>query len=164
MSREASESDCINLAALSLEVWLHTYAIDGINENISKYVLSTFTESNFINILLLKKYKLLVFVEDNYLRGYALVNLESKYKSEDYGFEIEKLYVQGAFQGNKIGSHLLQEIEIRYGNKFWLYTWVRNKSIGFYEQFGFEDVGQYDFKFGNEIVENRVLRYLGKRS
>ena len=156
---EASESDCINLAALSLEVWLQTYSIDGIRTENSEYALSTFTEEHFKKLLIDPKYKLLVFTEGLYLRGYALINFESWFKSEENGFEIEKLYVQGPFQGQGIGQNLLSEIITRYGNKFWLYTWVRNKSIEFYKKFGFKDIGQYDFKFGNDTIENRVLAY-----
>ena len=159
MIREANKSDCINLAALSLEVWLQTYSIDGIRTENSKYALSTFTEEHFEKLLYEPKYKLLVFVEGIYLRGYTLINLDSQFKSEENGFEIEKLYVQGSFQGQGIGQSLLSEIKIRYGSSFWLYTWIRNKSINFYKKFGFRDIGQYNFKFGNDIIENRVLVY-----
>ncbi len=159
MIRVANESDCINLAALSLEVWLQTYSIDGIRTENSKYALSTFTEEHFKKLLLDPKYKSLVFTEGIYLRGYALINCESRFKSEENGFEIEKLYVQGPFQGRGIGQNLLSEIITRYGNRFWLYTWVRNKSIEFYKKFGFKDIGQYNFKFGNDTIENRVFVY-----
>jgi len=159
MIREAREADCINLAALSLEVWIQTYSIDGIRTENSKYALSTFTEEYFKNFLLDPKYKLLVFTERIYLRGYALINLESRFENEENGFEIEKLYVQGAFQGQGIGQSLLSEIITRYGKKFWLYTWVRNKSIEFYKKFGFRDIGQYNFKFGNSTIENHVFAY-----
>ena len=162
MIREAKIEDCINLAALSLEVWLQTYSIDGIRTENSKYALSTFTKEYFENLLSDRKYKILVFIDGIYLRGYVLINLESRYESEDNGFEIEKLYVHGAFQGQKIGSWLLDEVRNRFGNRFWLYTWVRNKSIGFYKKFGFQDVGVYCFYFGDEIVENKVLIYSGK--
>ena len=159
MIREATESDCINLTALSLEVWLQTYSIDGIRTENSKYVLSSFTEKHFKEILHDNKYKLLVFIEGIYLRGYILVNFESQFESKKIGFEIEKLYVQGPFQGKGIGQKLLLEIKARYGSQFWLYTWVHNKSITFYKKFGFKDIGQYDFKLGNDVIENRVLVY-----
>lgn len=159
MIRKANESDCINLVALSLEVWLQTYSMDGIRTENSKFVLSTFTEAYFKKVLLDPKYSLLVFTEGIYLRGYVLVNLNSQFESEENGFEIEKLYVQGPFQSRGIGKKLLLEIKTKYGNKFWLYTWVRNKSINFYKEFGFEDIGQYNFKLGNDIIENRVLAY-----
>ena len=159
MIRDANKSDCINLAALSLEVWLQTYSIDGIRTENSEYALSTFTEEYFEKLLHEPKYKLLVFVEGIYLRGYTLVNFDSQFKDAENGFEIEKLYVQGPFQGQGIGQSLLSEIKIRYGSRFWLYTWNRNKSINFYKKFGFRDIGQYNFKFGNDTIENRVLAY-----
>jgi ribosomal protein S18 acetylase RimI-like enzyme len=157
--REATRLDCINLTALSLEVWLQTYCIDGITSENSKYALSMFTEEYFESLFKNPKYRLIVYVEDSYLRGYALVNLDSKYKARDVGFEIEKLYVHSTFQGKNIGKKLLNEIKIRFGHKFWLYTWVRNKSIGFYQHLGFTDIGQYNFKLGDEVIENRVLAY-----
>ena len=159
MIREANKSDCINLAALSLEVWLQTYSVDGIRTENSEFALSSFTEDYFKKLLPISKYKILVFNEGIYLRGYALVNLESHFENEENGFEIEKLYVQTHFQGQGIGQNLLSEIKARYGNKFWLYTWVRNKSIEFYKKYGFRDIGHYNFKLGNDIIENRVLSY-----
>ena len=161
MIRDATPSDCINLAALSLEVWLQTYSVDGIRTENSKYALSTFTEAYFRKLLQTPGYKLLVFVEGIYLRGYTLINLASRFENTDTGFEIEKLYVQTHFQGRGIGRHLLSEIKARYGNRFWLYTWVRNKSIGFYKKYGFRDIGRYDFKLEDETIENRVLAYGG---
>jgi diamine N-acetyltransferase len=159
MIREAKESDCINLAALSLEVWLTIYSIDGIRAEISKYALSTFTEDYFKALLNDPKYQLLVSIDEDYLRGFALLNLESQFEEAENGFEIQKLYVHGPFRGKGIGQNLLSEIIARHGNKFWLYTWVRNKSIEFYKKFGFVDIGQYNFKFGNHIIENRVFAY-----
>lgn len=159
MIRDANNSDCSNLAALSLAVWIQTYSIDGIRTENSEYALSTFTKAHFEKILHDPRYKVLVCVQGIYLRGYALVNLDSQFKDAETGFEIEKLYVHAPFQGHGIGKGLLSEIKIRYGGRFWLYTWTRNESIGFYKKFGFRDIGQYEFKFGNDIIENRVLAY-----
>ncbi|WP_022667398.1 GNAT family N-acetyltransferase [Desulfospira joergensenii] len=159
MIRKANESDCMNIAALSLAVWFQTYCMDGIRTENSEFAISSFTEDYFKKILLDPRYGLLVFVEGIYLRGYVLVNLESRFQSEKTGFEIERLYVQGPFQGRGIGKKLLSEIISRHGNRCWLYTWVKNRSIAFYEKFGFIDIGQYDFKIGKETIKNRVLAY-----
>ena len=51
MIRKAVKEDCINLAVLSLEVWLDTYAIEGIRTEYSSYVITNFTEVSFLNIL-----------------------------------------------------------------------------------------------------------------
>lgn len=159
MIREANEEDCINLAGLSLDVWFNTYALDGINTAYSKYAISTFTRQNFIKIIHDSKYRLLVNTEEIYLRGYALINLESFYEGVENGFEINKLYVHSPFQGKGIGKDLLSEVRKRYGEQFWLHTWVHNKSIGFYKKYGFKDIGKYVFMLGEEKIENRVLCY-----
>ena len=159
MIREANEYDCINLAALSLEVWFTTYSIDGVRTENSQYALSLFTEEYFKKLYRDPKHKVLLFHEGIYLRGYILVNLESQFKAKDNGFEIEKLYVQPPFQNRGIGKELLSEVKVRYGSNFWLYTWIRNKSIGFYKNLGFEEMGYHNFTLGNDIIENIVLVY-----
>ena len=159
MIREANEEDCISLAGLSLDVWFNTYALDGINTAYSKYAISTFTEQNFIKMIRDSKYRILVNTEEIYLRGYALINLESFYAVAENGFEIDKLYVHGPFQGKGIGKGLLSEVERRYGEQFWLHTWVHNKSIGFYKKYGFKEIGRYVFMLGEEKIQNCVLCY-----
>ena len=125
----------------------------------SEYALSMFTQEYFESLLKDPKYRVIVYVEGTYLRGYVLINLDSQYKARDVGFEIEKLYVYSAYQRKNIGKKLLAEIKTRFGHKFWLFTWVRNKSIGFSKHLGFTDIGQYNFKLGDEVIENRVLVY-----
>ena len=149
----------MNLAALSLEVWFSTYSGDGIRTENSQHALSVFTEEAFKKILADPKYKVLVCVEGIYLRGYALVNFDSQFENRDLGFEIERLYVQPPFQGQGVGRQLLSEVENRYGDKFWLYTWVQNKSIGFYRKYGFQEVGEYRFLFGDVVIENLVFAH-----
>ncbi|WDP91487.1 MAG: GNAT family N-acetyltransferase [Desulfobacter sp.] len=157
--REAQEPDCINLAALSLEVWFTTYSFDGIRTENSEYALSMFTEDRFKSILADGGYRLLVCTQGIYLRGYVLLNLDSRSQGEAKGFEIDKLYVQKPFQGRGIGKALLLEVKARYGERFWLTSWVYNRSIGFYKRFGFRDIGRHNFKLGEDTIENRVLAY-----
>ena len=159
MIREANRKDRMALTALSLQVWLDTYAIDGINTEISNHVLSLFTPEHFDRVMDDPGCRVLVCTEGAYLRGYALANLASRFEGDENGFEIEKLYVHTPFQGRGIGRSLLDEIRARYGSPFWLYTWVRNPSIAFYKRYGFRDIGRYDLVFDSGRVENRVLGF-----
>lgn len=161
MIREANKTDCINLSALSFAVWFDTYCGDGIRTESSAHALSAFSAEAFKKILSQPHHKLIVFVDGVYLRGYALVNLSSYFKSPHNGFEIEKLYVQPQFQGQGIGQQLLSDVMARYGDKFWLYTWIWNKSVGFYKKFGLKEIGRYNFKLGEDTIENFVLAYDG---
>jgi diamine N-acetyltransferase len=102
MIRIADKNDCKNLAALSIQVWLHTYATEGIRKEISNYVLTTFTEQYFVDLLKTSNYKIYVHVEKENLLGFIAVNLESFFNHESNGFEVCTFYIQEHFKGQGI--------------------------------------------------------------
>ncbi len=158
MIRMAQKGDCLNLAALSVQVWLHTYAIDGISKKISKYALSTFTEDYFLSLLEKENYHILVYVREENLLGYIGIDTESIYETEKNGYEIETLYVQEHFQRQKIGQNLLIEVFNKFGKRCWLSTWIHNfKAIEFYKRFDFKEIGKIDFDLYGDSHENCVL-------
>lgn len=161
MIREANKTDSINLVALSMQVWLHTYALEGIRKEISSFVLKTFTENYFNQIINDPKYRILVFIKDHHLVGYIMVNLESLWQDSSNGYEINKLYVQEHHQGTGIGRQLLSESAVKFGGTFWLSTWVHNeKAINFYKHIGFKDIGHTYFELNkDERHKNRILKY-----
>lgn len=156
--REATKDDCIRLAALSIKVWLDTYAKDGIKGEYAQYVLSTFTQTYFIELLSSSKFRLLVSEENQVLQGYVLLNLESHYETPKNGFEIEKLYVDSTSKGRGLGRELLKAVDIQFGKNYWLYTWVENDSNGFYEHLGFKKIGLFSFEFAGAKIENNVYQ------
>jgi diamine N-acetyltransferase len=158
MIREANKKDALNLAALSIQVWLDTYAVTGIRTEISKFVLSTFSQDYFSSIIDNKNYKILVALEGGLLVGYVMANFEAIWQDSSNGYEIDKLYVQGHFQGKGIGKRLLAEMSKQCGGTFWLSTWKDNiNAIAFYKRIGFKDIGSKLFEFEGEAHENRVL-------
>jgi len=160
MIRIANKNDCQNLAALSIQVWLHTYATDGIRKEISNYVLSTFTEQSFVDLIEAPNSEIYVYIKKENLLGFIVVNLESFFKQESNGYEICTFYVQEHFHGQGIGKNLLNEIKKNHGEIFWLSTWVHNtEAINFYKKYGFKDIGSVYFELGDELHENRVLSY-----
>ncbi|WP_295891765.1 N-acetyltransferase [uncultured Vibrio sp.] len=156
MIREATKEDCLQLAALSIKVWLDTYAKEGIKADYAHYVLSTFTQSYFFELLNTPQHRLLVSEENHVLQGYALINFESFYETPHRGYEIEKLYIDSTFKGRGLGRRLLNEIGRRFGEQYWLYTWVENESNGFYEHLGFSKVGLLSFEFSGVRIDNNV--------
>ncbi|WP_411746762.1 N-acetyltransferase family protein [Reinekea sp.] len=159
MIRYAQTEDCINLAVLSIQVWLETYAVEGIRTEYSKYVIETFTETYFLSLLEKPNYRLLVSEKEGILKGFILINLDSQFESEINGFEIEKLYVHRNFKGQGLGRQFLSEVGQRFGNSFWLYTWVENESNKFYKHLGFKYAGQLSFEFSNTLVNNNVYTF-----
>lgn len=165
--RKARKSDSLNLAVLSIQVWLHTYAKQGVEDAVSKYVMSRFTQQHFEILIGNPDYGLVVATEGHALVGYCLANLQSSWtegeegKVGDRGYEVETLYVQEHWQGRGIGRDLLINIAQLYGPRFWLSSWVHNESISFYKYLGFEDIGSTSFTLGEEQHENRVLAFSG---
>ena len=156
MIRLAMQQDCESLAALSIKVWLDTYAKEGIRPEYANYALSTFTSAYFSGLLETPDYRLLVSTDGEFIQGYALTNFGSHYQSPENGFEVEKLYVDNCFQGQGIGKKLLAEVTKQFGQRFWLYTWVENASNDFYQKLGFRQVGKLTFDFAQWTIENNV--------
>lgn len=158
MIREAKEKDISNLRALCIQVWLHTYAKEGIRDVISSFVLNTFTSEYFQNLLDKSKYKVFVYELNKHIVGCVIVNLKSNFKDKSNGYEISTLYVQEHFQGQGLGKKMLLEMANKFSDNFWLTTWVHNTdAINFYKYIGFEDIGKVNFELEDELHENRVL-------
>ncbi len=79
MIRNAKSEDAINLATLSIQVWLDSYATDGIRKEISQHVLTSFTESYFSELIVCQDYGILVYEEKEYLVGYILAHFNSQW-------------------------------------------------------------------------------------
>lgn len=161
MIRKALPSDCLNLAALSLQVWLHTYAPQGIRSSLSQYALSTFTEEYFIKLLETESVDIRVFEQDSHLIGFIVADLNSTFEGCS-GYEIVTLYVSQHFHGKGVGRQLLKEIENAHGWPYWLSAWVNNHdAIGFYHKLGFNIVGELTFNLEGEQHRNHVFAYTG---
>ena len=157
--REIKEKDCENLAALSIFVWLHTYAKEGIRDKISEFVLSTFTKDKYKEIVQSPIKRGFVVISDQHIIGVVIVDLESKYSnSSKFGYEIETLYVHPNFQGKGVGKNLLIHLNNCVGERSWLTTWVHNHdAIEFYKKNGYKIIGDTEFRLINESHRNHVL-------
>lgn len=158
MIRRATKDDCVKLSALSIKVWLDTYAQEGIKNEYAEYVLSTFTKDYFLKLVNNDKYHLLISENHDVLQGYALINLASHYQTPQNGFEVEKLYIDSTFKGQGLGRKLLKDLADQFGKNYWLYTWVKNESNGFYEHLGFKKIGKTTFDFAQIKIENNVYK------
>lgn len=162
--RPAQPGDARNLAALSIQVWLHTYATEGIRDALSTFVLAEFTEARLRQRILDPRRRLFVAEEAGHLVGYAELDLEAP--REDVPgtrAELTTLYVQEHFGGRGIGSRLLeacaQEARQRCGRSgLWLSVYHRNeRAMAFYRKQGFTERGSFHFEFGGERHLNLVL-------
>ena len=161
MIRDAAEADCMSLTALSIQVWLHAYATEGVSDDLAREVLSTFTPGYFRDIIADPAYRLFVEADGENLLGYVLLDLESPCAEKNYGgVEVDTLYVQEHFHGRGIGRALLDRAIGSAGARLWLTAWAGNaQALGFYRAYGFIDIGTAWHEFEGQKYENRILAY-----
>lgn len=158
MIRKAHPEDCIDLAALSLQVWFHTYAGDGLRNQISRYALSMFTEQYFATLVGDNQHEIWVCCIDQHLVGFVCVDLHAIYQDQANGYEVTRLYVSPHFSRRGIGRRLLEQIEREHGSVYWLTTWIHNEqAIAFYRHLGLKVIGELDFDLDGEMHKNHVF-------
>jgi ribosomal protein S18 acetylase RimI-like enzyme len=162
--RPALPTDAQNLAALAIQVWLHTYATQGLRDALSAYVLEAFTPGTFRTRMEDPRHLLLVVEHDRHLVAYAELDFEAP-REDVLGVstELATLYVQEHFAGQGLGKRLLEACaeatRRRTGSaSYWLSVYHGNaNAIGFYRKQGFTERGAFDFEFGGEKHRNLVM-------
>ncbi len=165
--RLAISTDAKNLAALAIQVWLHTYATEGIRSSLAEYVLTEFTEEKFQKIIDAPDQIVIVAEIDKHLVAYAVLKFEQAREDVPHtSTELTTLYVQERFTKQDIGSKLLaacaQHAQIRNGNPaFWLKVNHQNaRAISFYRKHGYSQRGTFYFELDGELHENFILARL----
>jgi len=163
MIRAATAADASNLAALSVQVWLHTYAKCGLRSALSDYVLAEYTPEKIAERLSDENQVFIVYEQNAHLVGYLRLLLDSPCPTDpSFRAEIATLYVQEHFIGRGIGSKLL-EYTLDFCSKHeingvWLSVNHENaRAISFYDKHQFQRNGSIFFHLENEQHENFVL-------
>lgn len=161
--RQGHLDDAQGLAVLATQVWLHTYATEGVSSVIASYVLSEFTPQKFETRLADAASIVLVAEIDKNLVGYAIttdgVSCPARTSAK---VELATLYVQEHLVGKGVGSSLLRQAELwarqRADSSLWLTVNSKNaRAKMFYATHGYTERGVTFFKLGHEDHENLVL-------
>ena len=161
--RAARPSDVDRLTVLAVQVWLHTYATNGINREIAQYVLSELTIEKFLVRLHEPETSVFVAEYDEFLVGFSVVKSGASCPSGSRStVELQTLYVQEHFIGYGIGRSLLQAAEAQAREwsttPLWLTVNAQNaRAIAFYSRQGYNRVGTTYFVLGEGRHENHVL-------
>ena len=161
--RAASPADAQNLAALATQVFLHTYATEGISRAISGHVLETFTPARFSALIGDPMATLWVAELQAHLIGFAVVRLDTPCPDEPRSTAgLTTLYVQEHFIGKGVGSALLARATAfaaaQTGAPLWLTVNAANApAIAFYARRGLRQIGVAWFQLGDAKHQNQVL-------
>lgn len=166
MIRKATIQDGANIAAISIQVWLDTYAHHGIRPVLSRYVLSEYSEERVRGRIESEEQIFLLYEEKNHLLGFAAVDLNAVCPPSGEALpELVQLYVQERSTGKGIGSRLLKAartLSLNSGGRgIWLTVKADNRrALQFYMRHGFGRQGTVFFELEEERHENYLLRQI----
>ncbi|MBD3886379.1 GNAT family N-acetyltransferase [Phormidium tenue FACHB-886] len=163
-TRSASQEDAFKLSALSIQVWLHTYATSGISDAMAKYVIGEYSPQRIAELVSRQNCQVVVAEVNENAVGYAVVGFGRICPyCEDATTELMTLYVQEHFKRQSVGTTLLHRCESIAASQgttkgIWLTVNSRNwEARSFYATKGFVDVGVTYFELDGKSHENRVL-------
>ena len=161
--RLAKSNDTLNIKYLKTQVWLHTYATKGINDEYSEYLEADFTQANCLKSICDKNKCCLVAEENDLLVAYCEIDFKVIHPDTNENCaELTVLYVSEHFCGHGIGKALLHETEKQLITKghtnYWLSCFIENEyAIGFYQHMGFKSNSSIYFSMGDSQYENVVF-------
>ena len=161
--RTARVDDAACIAVLATQVWLHTYAKQGISAAISHYTRTQLIPEKYLALLDDPLARLWVAELYGCLVAFAVVKFDAPCPVFAPGSaELQTLYVQEHFVGQGVGQQLLWVAEdmarIQTGLPLWLTVNVNNaRAIGFYGRHGYTLRGTSDFVMGDQRHANHVF-------
>lgn len=162
--RTATPADAACLGVLATQVFLDTYATEGIRPAIAAEVQRSFSTATMQALIEQPATLLRVAERQGNLIGFAQLTIGTQHAAAPSArpAELDRLYVQKPFTGQGLGRALLIDAETqaaaRGATSLWLTPWVGNaRALAFYAALGYADVGQAWFEMDDTRHENRVL-------
>ena len=164
--RPALAADAPCISALAGQVFLDTYATDGITpwfvrelqEHFSTAAIAAWFERDDARIVLAERAgRLIGFAQCTLATTHALLSTPAA-----RAVELDRLYVQRPFLGRAVGTALLRRAEADAheagASTLWLTAWVGNeRARRFYAARGYADLGATTYTFAGESFENRLF-------
>ena len=167
--RSAIPGDAPRLAVLGLQVWLHTYAWNGISDSIAHYVQQEFTTAQFEALIADPTSQVTLLEQGENIIAYITLNHGKRFVDEhsgvaiDVATEVATLYVQAHFLRKGLGQRLLDHAcaELAQAGRspaLWLKVNAQNLNAQrFYLAQVFVQEGETDFMLDGVAHRNWVM-------
>ena len=167
--RPAVPADALCLGVLALQVFLDTYARQGIRPALAREALERGSRESFEALIADPLECVLVAERAGHLVGFAHLRAATPHAQvgDPTAAELCRLYVQEPFTGRGVGRALLREAEraaaARGAGTLWLTAWDGNaRALAFYPRQGYAHVGDTLYTFEGESYGNFLFaRRLG---
>jgi ribosomal protein S18 acetylase RimI-like enzyme len=161
--RTASPDDVLSLSVLATQVFLDTYATNGINADLAKEARTVYAPEVLAARLADPAVQVVVAGMGENLIAFVDIAFGTRCPQATIeGPEVFRLYVQAPFQRRGIGRDLMARAEAAArdagGPSIWLTAWSGNsRALAFYASLGYKDVGVTQYVIEGKAYENRVL-------
>jgi len=142
----AEDADCVGV--LAMQVFLDTYATEGIRPDLAREVLAGYSPEAFRRRLAQASSRFVLAERSGHLAGFAEVALDRPLPDgrPAKGAELVRLYVQGPFHRQGVGTALLRRAEQLAAaageGTMWLTAWEGNhRAVDFWRRRGFQEYG-----------------------
>lgn len=162
--RIAKKADALCVGVLAIQVFLDTYAKDGIRPDLAREVLTNYSPEAFSRRLEDPDSTFVIAERDCRALGFCEV-ARSRQCPVAYAVgtvELVRLYVQPSSKRLGLGRTLMSRAEMLAteagADSLWLTVWTENaQALAFYRALGYNSVGITEYAFENRIYENQVL-------
>jgi diamine N-acetyltransferase len=162
--RPATIQDALSIRLLAIQVFLDTYAANGIRANLAREALGLYDADDIAATIAASPTQFIVAELDEYLVGFTEIALTVGVPQPRLinGLECKRLYIQRHFKRMGIGQQLLHNAEFVAAQSsascVWLTTWINNTAaIRFYQAIGYADVGRTPYCFEGATFENIIF-------
>ncbi len=162
--RAAEIDDALCLGVLATQVFLDTYAKQGIRQAIAREAQRAFSTEAMHALIKAPNTALWVAERAGHLIGFAQWTLGTPHVlvQNERPAELDRLYVQEPFTRAGVGSALLRHVEAAAAQAgstvLWLSPWVHNeRALAFYARHGYVNLGLTTFVMDGEAVDNYVV-------
>ena len=165
--RPATPDDALCISVLAMQVFLETYAREGIRPDLAREALGVYSPAVFAAYLADAGSYFVLAERDAHLVAFAQCKLGSAPPLELLDglagqAELSRLYVQSPFKRTGLGRELLGRAEAnaraRGASGMWLAAWAGNAAARtFYAAQNYVDVGKTAYVIEGQTYENRVF-------
>lgn len=161
--RIATLQDVEALCQIGAKTFVETYGEQNTPENLQNYLEEKFNKKQISDELQTDETVFLLVELKNETIGYAKMRINLAENSDPKSLEIERIYIEKAFHGQKFGAILMQKcIDVSRDKGYqslWLGVWEYNpKAIAFYNKWGFEIFGTHIFQLGDDAQTDYLMK------
>ncbi|MGN5375717.1 N-acetyltransferase family protein [Sphingomonas hankookensis] len=161
--REASPADAALLATIGAETFVETFGHLYAPDDLAAF-LANHSSANWAAELADPRYHVVLAMAGDEAVGYAKLGPPSlPFEPTGKPIELRQFYLRRQAQGTGLAAtmmeHVLAKARATGADELFLSVFVDNaRARRFYERYGFERVGSYDFMVGNHRDEDDVMR------